>query len=162
MPDMTDSTKPSDTAAAPATAPSTTAPAASAAAPASLPSIPFDVFAKLDLRVATVLSAEPHPNADKLLKVRLDDGTPQGRQVCAGIKAWYDPATLVGKQVVIVANLEPRTLRGEISEGMILAASDLREGAVGPAGGGAPAGPEERDVVVVTVQRPVKAGSRVS
>lgn len=129
--------------------------------PETLPHIPYDVFAKLDLRVATVLSAEPHPNADKLLKVRLDDGTPQGRQVCAGIRAWYDPQSLVGKQVVIVANLEPRKLRGEISEGMILAASDLKDGAVvDPAAG--PAGPEERDVVVVTIDRQVKAGSRVS
>ena len=126
-----------------------------------LPAIPYDVFAKLDLRIATVLSAEAHPSADKLLKVRLDDGTPQGRQVCAGIKAWYDPQTLVGKQVVIVANLEPRKLRGEISEGMILAASDLKDGVVpDPAAG--PAGPEERDVVVITVDRRVKAGSKVS
>jgi methionine--tRNA ligase beta chain len=126
-----------------------------------LPQIAFDHFAKVDLRVATVLSAEPHPNADKLLKLRLDDGTPEGRQVCAGIKAWYDPASLVGKQVVIVANLEPRTLRGEISHGMILAASDLKVDAA-PAADGAKPGPEERDVVVLSVGKPVKAGSRVS
>jgi methionine--tRNA ligase beta chain len=148
----------------------------------ALPTIPYDVFAKLDLRVATVISAEPHPGADKLLKVRLDDGTPQGRQVCAGIKAWYDPQTLVGRQVVIVANLEPRKLRGEISEGMILAASDLKtsdmnasdmKASVSEAGGvktgpaatavdSAPVGAEERDVVIVTIDRPVKPGSRVS
>lgn len=134
------------------------APAPTSAKPEALAAIPYELFAKLDLRVATVLSAEPHPNADKLLKVRLDDGTPNGRPVCAGIRAWYDPQSLVGKQVVIVANLEPRKLRGEISEGMILAASDLREGAVEGAAGGA----DERDVVVITVQRPVKAGSRVS
>jgi len=127
-----------------------------------LAAIPYELFAKLDLRVATVLSAEPHPNADKLLKVRLDDGTPNGRQVCAGIRAWYDPQSLVGKQVVIVANLEPRKLRGEISEGMILAASDLREAPAGGPAGGAAGGAEEREVVVVTVERPVKAGSRVS
>jgi len=126
-----------------------------------LPLIPFDHFAKVDLRVATVLSAEPHPNADKLLKLRLDDGTPEGRQVCAGIKAWYEPASLVGKQVVIVANLEPRTLRGEISHGMILAASDLKAEAV-PAADGAKPGPDERNVVVLAVEKPVKAGSRVS
>jgi len=141
-------------------------PPSTAAAPAAdlsgaLPNIPYELFAKLDLRVATVLSAEAHPNADKLLKIRLDDGTPEGRQVCAGIKAWYDPATLVGKQVVIVANLEPRQLRGEISQGMILAASDLREGAAPPPPGAKP-GSEERDVVVLSVQRPVKAGSKVS
>ncbi|MDI9411480.1 MAG: methionine--tRNA ligase subunit beta [Bacteroidia bacterium] len=126
-----------------------------------LPQIPFDHFAKVDLRVATVLSAEPHPNADKLLKLRLDDGTPEGRQVCAGIKAWYEPASLVGKQVVIVANLEPRTLRGEISHGMILAASDLKADAA-PAVDGAKPGPDERNVVVLAVEKPVKAGSRVS
>jgi methionine--tRNA ligase beta chain len=148
-----------------------------------LPAIKFEDFAKLDLRVATVLSAEPHPNADKLLKIRLDDGTPEGRQVCAGIRAWYDPATLVGKQVIIVANLEPRQLRGEVSQGMILAASDLKplaevvatsdDAAAGGAtvggaavGGGRPAtakpSDDERDVVVLSVQKPVKAGSRVS
>jgi len=128
-----------------------------------LPAIKFEDFAKLDLRVATVLSAEPHPNADKLLKIRLDDGTPDGRQVCAGIRAWYDPASLVGKQVVIVANLEPRQLRGEVSQGIILAASDLKPLAEGAAPSGeAKPGADERDVVVLTVQKPVKAGSRVS
>ena len=126
----------------------------------ALPNIKFEDFAKLDLRVATVLAAEPHPNADKLLKIQLDDGTPSGRQVCAGIKAWYDPATLVGKQVVIVANLEPRQIRGEVSNGMILAASDLK---VEPAAGatGKP-GADERDVVILTVEKPVKPGSKVS
>ncbi len=143
-----------------------------------LPTIAYDLFAKIDFRVATVLSAEAHPNADKLLKIRLDDGTPEGRQVCAGIKAWYDPSTLVGKQVIIVANLEPRQLRGEISAGMILAASDLKELAVvtAPAAvavdGQAPVaaaekpaaktGPDERDVVLLTIDKPVKAGSKVS
>jgi len=106
------------------------------------------------------VSAEPHPNADKLLKIRLDDGTPEGRQVCAGIKAWYEPATLIGRQVIIVANLEPRMLRGETSAGMILAASDLKEGAA-PAGDGKP-GADARDVLLLTVDRPVKAGSKVS
>ncbi len=128
-----------------------------------LPPIKFEDFAKLDLRVATVLSAEPHPNADKLLKIRLDDGTPEGRQVCAGIRAWYEPSSLVGKQVIIVANLEPRQLRGEVSQGMILAASDLKplpEGAASTTEG--KPGADERDVVVLGVQRAVKAGSRVS
>jgi methionyl-tRNA synthetase len=128
--------------------------------PAVLPAIAYDLFAKLDLRVATIRHAEPHPNADKLLKIQLDDGTPEGRQVCAGIKAWYDPATLIGKQVIIVANLEPRQIRGEISNGMILAASELKEG-VTPSADAKP-GADERDVVVLTVQRPVRAGSKVS
>ena len=129
-----------------------------------LPSIPYDHFAKVDLRIATVLSAEPHPNADKLLKLKLDDGTPEGRQVCAGIKQWYDPSALVGRQVVIVANLEPRQLRGEISQGMILAASDLRGAPApeGPADGAAKPGPDARDVILLTVDRAVKPGSKVS
>ena len=151
-----------------------------------LPTIAYDLFAKIDFRVATVLSAEAHPNADKLLKIRLDDGTPEGRQVCAGIKAWYDPTTLIGKQVIIVANLEPRQLRGEISAGMILAASDLKELAVvtpdvaavaadgqAPVAAAAAAakpevkpeakpGPDERNVVLLTVEKSVKAGSKVS
>ncbi len=120
------------------------------------PQIAFDDFIKLDLRVATIKAAELHPNADRLLKIQLDDGTPQGRQVCAGIKAWYDPAGLVGKQVVIVANLEPRKIRGELSQGMILAASDIK--GEPPADGSEP----ERDVVVLTIDRDVPAGSPVS
>lgn len=124
--------------------------------------IAYDLFSKIDFRVATVVSAEPHPNADKLLKIRLDDGTPEGRQVCAGIKAWYDPATLVGRQVIIVANLEPRQLRGEVSSGMILAASDLKAGASPAEAAPGKPGPDDRDVVLLTVDRPVKPGSKVS
>jgi tRNA-binding protein len=120
------------------------------------PQIAFDDFIKLDLRVATVKSAEPHPNADRLLKVQLDDGTPAGRQVCAGIKQWYDPASIVGKQVIIVANLEPRKIRGEISQGMILCASDLKPGG---SGSDDPAG---RDVILLSLDKPAKAGSAVS
>ena len=125
-----------------------------------LPNIDFDHFSKIDFRVATVTACEAHPNADKLLKVTLDDGTPEGRQVCAGVKAWYAPEDLVGKQVVIVANLEPRKLRGEISQGMILAASDLKSDP--PADAEGKPGPEERDVVVVSIDKPVAPGSRVS
>ena len=125
-----------------------------------LPNIDFEHFSKLDLRVATVTACEAHPNADKLLKVTLDDGTEEGRQVCAGVKAWYEPESLVGKQVVIVANLEPRKLRGEISQGMILAASELKT-EPDPDAEGKP-GPEERDVGVVTIDKPVTPGSRVS
>ena len=118
--------------------------------------IAYDDFAKLDLRVATIKAAEFHPNADKLLKVQLDDGTPGGRQVCAGIRQWYaDPAALIGRQVVIVANLEARKIRGEISQGMILAASDVHETAEDGS-------VVERDVVVLTLDRPVKPGSSVS
>lgn len=124
------------------------------AAGAPKPQIPFDDFVKLDLRVATIKAAEFHPSADRLLKIQLDDGTAAGRQVCAGIRQWYDPAALVGRQVIIVANIEPRKIRGEISQGMILAASDLKEtGADDPAG---------RDVVLLNVDKLVKPGSTVS
>jgi methionine--tRNA ligase beta chain len=127
-----------------------------AAATADKPQINYELFSQLDLRVATVKSAEFHSKADRLLRVQLDDGTPNGRQVCAGIRQWYDPAKLVGRQVVIVANLEPRMIRGEISQGMILAASDFKEGAESAANA------EERDVVILTLDRPVKPGSPVS
>ena len=128
-----------------------------------VPPITYADFAKIDFRVATIVAAEVHPNADKLLKIKVDDGTPEGRQVCAGIKAWYDPATLVGKQVIIVANLEPRMLRGELSAGMILAASDLKvtPAAAEPLAAAKP-GPDERDVVLLCIDRPVKPGSKVS
>ena len=116
---------------------------------ADKPQISFEQFSQVDLRVATVTAAEAHPNADRLLKIQLDDGTESGRQVCAGIRAWYDPQELVGKQVVIVANLEPRKIRGELSEGMILAATnDTSAG--------------EADVVLLGLDRPARAGSTVS
>jgi methionine--tRNA ligase beta chain len=134
----------------------TTTTASSPEKPVQKPQIPFDDFIKLDLRVATVKSAEFHPSADRLLKVQLDDGTPNGRQVCAGIRQWYDPQSIVGKQVIIVANLEPRKIRGEISQGMILAASDMKSGG---SGSDDPAG---RDVILLTVDKPVKPGSVVS
>ena len=85
--------------------------------------ITIDQFRAIDLRVGTVRAAEPHPNADRLLLLRVDLGTEE-RQLVAGIRAHYDPAALVGSQVVVVANLEPAKLRGVESQGMVLAASD--------------------------------------
>ena len=117
--------------------------------------IPFDDFLKLDLRVATVTGCEAHPNADRLLKIRLDDGTEDGRQVCAGIRPWYAAEELVGKQVVLVANLEPRKIRGEVSHGMLLAATEVK---ATDEGGEA----TEQEVVILTVDGRVKAGSAVS
>ena len=84
--------------------------------------ITIEQFQTVELRVATVIAAEPHPNADRLLVLRVDLGSEQ-RQIVAGIRAHYDPATLVGTQVVVVANLAPATLRGVESQGMLLAAS---------------------------------------
>jgi methionyl-tRNA synthetase len=123
---------------------------APAAAPTAKPEITFDDFAKIDLRVARVVRAENHPNADKLLKLELDDGSGTPRQICAGIKAQYTPDQLVGKLIVIVANLAPRQLRGEESRGMLLAASDAARGA------------ESRSVVVITPDASIAPGATVS
>lgn len=91
--------------------------------------IQYDDFAKLDLRVATVLECKPHPNADKLLVLQIDLGT-EKRQICAGLRQFYQPEQLVGKQIVVVANLAPRTMRGEVSQGMLLAASNAEHNQV--------------------------------
>jgi len=85
--------------------------------------IGIEQFRELELRVATVRRAEPHPNADRLLVLHLDLGG-EARQVVAGIRAHYDPAALVGRQVIVVANLAPAMLRGVESQGMVLAAAD--------------------------------------
>ncbi|MFG0328433.1 MAG: methionine--tRNA ligase subunit beta [Phycisphaerales bacterium] len=114
--------------------------------------ITYDDFAKIDLRVATIKAAEHHPNADRLLKIQLDDGTDAGRQICAGIRGHYEPEDLVGKQIVIVANLEPRKIRGEISQGMLLAASET-------SGGGDDA---EKRVIVLGLHGEVTPGSSIS
>lgn len=84
--------------------------------------IVYDDFAKLDIRVATVLSCEKHPKADKLLVFQLDFGY-EKRQIVSGIAKFYKPEELVGKQVCAVVNLAPRTLRGLESQGMILSAA---------------------------------------
>jgi len=85
--------------------------------------ISIDDFAKVDLRVGQVLSAEPVKGADKLLHLKVDIGEPQPRTIVAGIAEAYQPDQLVGRRVVIVANLQPRKLRGLESNGMIVAAS---------------------------------------
>jgi methionyl-tRNA synthetase len=85
--------------------------------------ITIEQFQQVELRVGTVVEAAPHPNADRLLVLRIDLGEPEPRQIVAGIRAHYEPAALVGTQVVVVANLAPATLRGVESRGMLLAAS---------------------------------------
>ena len=90
--------------------------------------IPIDDFVKIDLRVATVLEAERVPKADKLLKLLVDVGEAQPRQILAGIAQHYSPETLVGRKIIVVANLAPRKLRGLESNGMLLAASVGEEG----------------------------------
>lgn len=90
--------------------------------------ISIDDFAKVDLRIATIVNAEHVEGAEKLLKLTLDIGEEKPRQVFAGIKSAYDPATLVGRLTVMVANLAPRKMKFGMSEGMVLAASDERGG----------------------------------
>src|SRR5438105_11253601 len=85
--------------------------------------IEYDDFAKLELRIATVIECKPHANADKLLVLQIDLGG-EKRQICAGLRQHYQPEQLVGKQIIVVANLAARQMRGEISQGMLLAATD--------------------------------------
>lgn len=114
------------------------------------PEITFDDFAKLDLRIATIVKSEPHPNADRLIKLQLDDGSGTPRQICAGVREFYDPADLEGRQIVIVANLAPRQIRGEESRGMLLAASNAAKGE------------DDRRVVLMTPMTEIEPGSTVS
>ena len=105
--------------------------------------ITIDDFRKVELRVAVVKSVEPHPNADKLLVLKVDVGGVE-RQLVAGIRGHYDPLALVGKRIIVVFNLMPAVLRGVESQGMLLAARD-----------------GER-VVILTTEQEVAAGSPVS
>src|SRR5450759_958777 len=97
---------------------------AAAPAPASIDAgISIDDFVKVDLRVGIVKSAERVKGADKLLHMFVDIGEPEPRSIVAGIAAAYEPDSLIGRKVVIVANLQARKLRGIESKGMIVAAS---------------------------------------
>ena len=91
-----------------------------------LAQIEFDDFAKVELRVATVTECEPIKKAKKLLKLTVNDGTAEPRQIVSGISPWYKPEDLIGKNVIIVANLKPAKLCGEMSNGMLLA-GDVNE-----------------------------------
>ncbi len=121
------------------------------AATETKPGITFDEFARVGLRVARIVEAEPHPNADRLLKLQVDDGSGEPRQICAGIKGHYEPADLLGRLIVIVANLAPRQIRGEESRGMLLAASDAPKGDGG-----------DRSVILLTPMSEIEPGSAVS
>src|SRR5436189_5659869 len=107
----------------PATPAAAGAPAVPETRPGNLSAqITIDAFAKVDLRVASVLEAERVKGADKLLRLMVDLGF-EKRQIVAGIARAYEPEKLIGRKVVIVANLQPRKLRGLESNGMIVAAS---------------------------------------
>ncbi|WP_294823227.1 methionine--tRNA ligase [uncultured Eubacterium sp.] len=86
-----------------------------------LAQIEFDDFSKVELRVATITECEPIKKAKKLLKLTVNDGTAEPRQIVSGISPWYKPEDLIGKNVIIVANLKPAKLCGEMSNGMLLA-----------------------------------------
>ncbi len=106
--------------------------------------IPIEDFLKVDLRVAKVLHAEPHPNADKLLILKIDAGDGvEGRQIVAGIRNFYKPEELIGKNIVIVNNLAPAILRGVESQGMLLAAKDGEQ------------------LTIITTEKDIKPGSKI-
>jgi methionyl-tRNA synthetase len=102
--------------------------ATQAAAPPLAETITIDDFAKIDLRVATVLEAERVPKADRLLRLVIEIGEEKPRQILAGIAEHYGPEQMVGRKIIVVANLAPRKLRGLESNGMLLAASIGEEG----------------------------------
>ena len=106
--------------------------------------ISIDDFRNVELRVATITAVSPHPNADRLLVLTIDLGSEQ-RQLVAGIRAHYQPEDLVGKQIIVVANLQPATLRGVASQGMLLAASD-----------------DQGRLAILTPEKPVANGASVS
>lgn len=115
--------------------------------PQGKPTITYDDFVKLDLRVAAIIEAENHPNADKLICLKIDLGSEQ-RQIIAGLRSHYTPDQLIGKQIVVVANLAPRKMRGLESQGMLLAAHSQDESA--------------DTLLIITPEKPANPGSEVS
>jgi len=104
--------------------------------------IKYEDFAKLDLRVAKIKKVEDIEGADKLYELTLDDGEKE-RKICAGIKQHYKKEDLIEKQIIIIANLEPRKLKGKVSEGMLLAADS------------------ENGPVLLTPEKEVNEGSKI-
>jgi methionyl-tRNA synthetase len=105
--------------------------------------ITLDDFNKIELKIATIKHAEPHPNADRLLVLKIELGSEE-RQLVAGIRGHYTVEELIGKQIAVVANLQPAMLRGVESQGMLLAARD-GEG-----------------IVILTPEKRVSTGAKVS
>ena len=107
-----------------ADSPQAPTPPAAPSAPTPASVIQYDDFAKVQLRVATITEATPVEKSKKLIRLKVDLGD-ETRQILAGIKEFYTPEALVGRQIVVVVNLAPReVIRGEVSNGMLLAASD--------------------------------------
>jgi methionyl-tRNA synthetase len=111
------------------------------------PVVSFEDFSKLDMRVAKVVEVSDHPNADKLLVMQIDLGD-ERRQIIAGLKGHYAAESLVGRQLVVVTNLQPRKMRGLESAGMLLAAV-WGEGA-------------DQKVVVLTTESDVPPGTAIA
>lgn len=107
--------------------------------------ISFEDFMKMKLRIGRVVEATDHPNADKLIVMQVDLGD-EKRQIVAGLKGYYTPDQLVGRNLVLVTNLAPRMMRGKESRGMLLAAST----------------PDHSRVVVLTTESDIPSGSEVS
>jgi methionyl-tRNA synthetase len=105
--------------------------------------IPYDEFARMDLRVGKVIEIAPHPNADKLYVLKVDLGEPQPRQIVAGLRKHYREEEILGKSIIVVSNLQPVKMRGIESNGMLLAGDD---GTI---------------VSLLTLDRDVKPGSSV-
>lgn len=109
------------------------------------PTISYDDFSKLDLRVAKILSAERIEGADKLLKLTISLGDMGERTLAAGIAQHYAPEELVGRKIVVVANLAPRKLRGIESQGMLLAASPS----------------DDSKIVLLSLEKEIEEGSKI-
>ncbi len=104
--------------------------------------VTFEDFKKLDLRVAEVKDVRNHPNADKLVILRIDVGG-EGKQIIAGIRKHYSRESLIGRKIIVVNNLQPATICGETSNGMLLAASS------------------ETDIVILVPERDVPEGTLI-
>ena len=116
-----------------------------ASGPSSSEIISFDDFLKVKMRIGRVVEANDHPNADKLMVMKVDLGDEQ-RQIVAGLKGYYTPEELVGRNLVIVTNLAPRMMRGQQSQGMLLAAVTA----------------DQSQVVVLTTESDIAPGCAVS
>ena len=105
--------------------------------------VSFDDFKKMDIRVAEIKEVSSHPNADKLLVLKIDIGSEE-RQIVAGIKKHYELEKLTGKKIVVITNLEPATIRGVESRGMLLAATS------------------NGDISLIVPEKSAKVGSKIS
>jgi len=106
----------------------------------------IDDFKKVDMRVGKILSVEKIPNRDKLYKLQVDIGEEKPRQIITGLVPYYSTDELLGKQIIVLANLKPAKFAGEISEGMLLAAETE----------------DHSKCVILTVDKEIEVGTRIS